>query len=301
MQTFVEKLHHKIIPAMATPIDISGNRVSVKDVAPLVDFLIERNVGGLFVGGSTGEGILLSLDERKKLFKAVVDAAAGRVPVLLHIGTNNTRDSFDLAVFSESIGADANVAVTPYFYPVDENSLLSYYQEIAKAAPTLPLLAYDIPHFAVNGITPALLTRLFDTIPHFAGVKCSRKDAQIIRQLIDVTPSDKMMLVGSEQIMLGSLAMGATGSISGLSTAIPEPFVKMVAAFSEGRLSAAQQWFKLSNRVLSALSSEPRVGGIKAVLNQRGVFVGDPIPPRPKGSDQAWKKALDVIEGFGSE
>ena len=299
MQSFIEKLHHKIIPAMATPIDISGSRVSLKDVPPLVEFLIEREVGGLFVGGTTGEGVLLSLSERKSLHEAVVKAADGRVPVLLHVGANSTRDTFDLAVHSESIGADANVAVTPYFYPIDEDSLLKFYQEVAKAAPTLPLLAYDIPHFANNGVTPTLLTQLFETIPQFAGVKCSRKDAQMIRKLIDVTPKDKVMLVGSEQIMLGSLAMGATGSISGLSTAIPEPFVKMMGAFSEGRLAAAQQWFRLSNQVLNALASEPRLGGIKAVLNQRGVFVGDPIPPRPKGSDQAWQKALDVIDRFG--
>ncbi|MGB1253176.1 MAG: dihydrodipicolinate synthase family protein [Candidatus Promineifilaceae bacterium] len=301
MQAFVEKLHHKIIPAMATPIDISGNRVSLKDVPPLVDFLIERHVGGLFVGGTTGEGVLLSVEQRKLLHKAVVEAAAGRVPVLLHVGTNTTRDTFDLAVHSESIGADANVAVTPYFYGIDDQAMLHYYQEIAKAAPNLPLLAYDIPHFANNGVTPSLLTELFETIPQFAGVKCSRKDAQMIRRLIDVTPADKMMLVGSEQIMLGSLAMGATGAISGLSTAIPEPFVKMITAYSEGRMKAAQQWFRLSNQVLAALASEPRLGGIKAVLNQRGAFVGDPIAPRPKGSDQAWKKALDVIERFGGE
>ncbi len=295
MSALFDRLNHTVTSAMATPIDSSGYRVAVKRVAPLVDFLIERNVGGLFAGGTTGEGVLLSVAERKKLHEEVVKTTAKRVPVLLHIGTNTTRQSFDLAVHAAEIGADATVCVTPYFYPVDTDSLVNYFKTIAAATPDLPFLIYDIPHFANNTISPALLKRLAGEIPNLAGVKCSSGDGQAIRRLIDATPDDVLFLAGNERVMLGSLAMGANGAISGLSAAVPEPFVGMLDAFANARLQEAQNWFGLINRLLDVLAAYPRIGGIKQVLNERNVTVGQPVPPRGHVQAQLWSQLLDVL------
>lgn len=300
MSTLFDRLQHTVTPAMATPIDNSGYRVVIDEIAPLVDFLIERNAGALFVGGTTGEGVLLSVAERKRLHTATVEATQGRKPVLVHVGTNTTRQTFELAVHAAEIGADATVCVTPYFYPVDDDSLVRYFKTVAAAAPDLPFLIYDIPHFANNTISPTLLTRLAAEIPNLAGVKCSSGDGQAVRRLIDATPDGVLFLAGNERIMLGSLAMGAHGAISGLSTAVPEPFVGMVDAFANGHLQEAQNWFRLINRLLTVLSHYPRIGGIKQLLNERGIRVGAPMPPRGQVDERLWAQLLDVLSAQGA-
>lgn len=297
MPSLFDQLNHTVTPAMATPIDESGYRVATEQIAPVVEFLVERNVGGLFVGGTTGEGVVLSVEERKRLHEETIVSTANRLPVLIHIGANTTRQSFDLAVHAGESGADGIVCVTPYFYPVDDDSLVAYFKTIAAATPNLPFLVYDIPHFANNTISPALLNKLVVEIPNLAGVKCSSGDGQAIRRLIDATPDDVLFLAGNERIMLGSLAMGANGAISGLSTAVPEPFVGLLDAFTAGRMQEAQNWFGIINRLLNTLTAYPRIGGIKQILNLRGVTVGNPVPPRGRVEADVWEQLLDVLEG----
>lgn len=281
----LSKVQSGVLPAMATPLTEDGYRVNAGAVAPLVDFLIEAGVHGLFVGGTTGEGLLLDLDERCVLHEAAVEAAAGRVPVLVHVGTNITRDSLTLAEHAANIGADAIVAITPTFYGMTDRALLAYFEQIAAAAPAVPFLVYDIPHMAVTAVSPTLLEDLLTAIPNFGGIKSSRLDAQVLRQLIDVVGKDAILLAGNERIALGSLSLGATGLISGLSTAIPEPFVSLMNAHGNGDLEAAQREQKRINRLLDLMPPGERIGAIKLILQQRGLDVGPAVPPRPMPVD----------------
>jgi dihydrodipicolinate synthase/N-acetylneuraminate lyase len=270
-----------VLPAMATPLHENGYTVNTAVVPDLVDFLIEAQVRGLFVGGTTGEGILLAPRERVTLHESALMAAAGRVPVLLHVGANTTAEAVALARHAASLPADALVIITPTFYGLPADALYAYFVEVAAAAPELPVLAYDIPQMAVNGISPELLKRLGETVPNFAGVKCSRPDAQMIRRLIDAAPPNVALYAGNEAIALGSLALGAHALISGLATAVPEPFVAMTGAFARGNLAAAQEEQRRINRLLSMLPGGARIGAIKAILKQRGLPVGGCVPPRP--------------------
>jgi len=280
---------------MATPLTRDGYHVNYDVVPQLVDFLIERNVAGLFVGGTTGEGILLKMAERKRLHEVSMEAAAGRVPVLLHVGTNDTRSSFDLAVHASEIGADAIVAVAPSFYGMPDASLLKHFKTVANGAPDVSFFAYDIPQMAINGISPELAADLVREIPSMAGLKCSRTDMQAIRRLIDAVPSNQLVLAGNESIMLGSLALGASGTISGLATAVPEPFVAMLEAYSLGYMDEARNWQRLINQMRTCFEPGIRIGGIKAILNSRGVFVNDPMPPRPAGSADLWSEIQTIM------
>lgn len=276
----IDRVRFGVSPAMATPLAADGYQVTVDAVAPLVDFLIEAGVKGLFVGGTTGEGILLDLDQRYALHEAAAAAVSGRVPLLLHVGTNNTRDTLALALHGVGLGVDALVVITPTFYHMPDDALLDYFAEIAARAPETPLLVYDIPQMAANGVSPALLDRLRQSIPTFAGIKCSRPDAQVIRQLIDVASPSDIVFAGNERIALGSLALGATGLISGLSTAIPEPFVALGRAVASGDLEQARVEQQRINRLLDLIPAGNRIGAIKLILAQRGIAAGPPIPPR---------------------
>ncbi len=296
--TLKKRLKNGVSPAMATPLLADGYTVDTVVIPQLVNFLLDKGVVGLFVGGTTGEGILLAPAERLRLHEAAVQAADGRLPVIVHTGANQMDTAVTLARHAAEIGADAMAAVTPWFYGMPDDALADYYQTIAQAAPQTSLLLYDIPQMAGNGISPALLAQLAAELPTFAGMKCSRPDAQMIRQLLDAMPDEGIFLAGNEAIALGSLAMGADGLITGLSTAVPEPFVALTAAFAAGDLAEAQHWHKIISQMLACLPAGRRIGAIKQILAERGISVGTAVPPRPMPAAPVWPKIQKVISNW---
>ncbi|MBE2202238.1 MAG: dihydrodipicolinate synthase family protein [Anaerolinea sp.] len=295
LMAFKQALSGGVTPAMATPLQADGYTVNTAVVPHLVDFLLARGVKGLFVGGTTGEGILLDVAERLRLHEAAMLAVNGRAPLLLHVGANRTDTAVALAQHAAALGVDAIAAVTPIFYAMSDDALADYYHAIAAAAPNLPLLLYDIPHMAVNGISPTLFTRLSAELPSLAGIKTSQGNAQLIRPLIEATNAQQLALIGNEQIALGALAMGGHGLISGLSTAVPEPFVALTAAVAAGDLIAAQQAHRLINQLLQLLPGGARLGAIKAILQERGIAVGAVVPPRPMPQGPIWAKMEPLL------
>lgn len=292
------QLQYGVAPAMATPLREDGYTVNTAVTRELVDFLIERQIKGLFVSGTTGEGVLLSHKQRKILHETVIEAAAARVPVLLHVGTNTTAATLDLTEHAADIGSNAIVAMTPYFLGMHDDALFDYFKAIANQAADIPFMAYDIPQIAINGISPKLLTRLAAEIPNFAGIKCSRTDMQMIRKLLDTLPEDKFMLAGNEAIALGSLALGAIGMISGLSTAVPEPFQAFIDAFFKGEHQKALSIQKQINQALDLLPAGARIGAIKQILAERGVAVGPTVPPRPMPNRSPWPQMAPLLLDF---
>ncbi|MCB9418520.1 MAG: dihydrodipicolinate synthase family protein [Ardenticatenaceae bacterium] len=272
---------------MATPLQSDGYHINEAVVPLLIDFLIGKGIKGLFVGGTTGEGLALDLEERIRLHEFTVTAVNHRIPVLIHVGANDMKTAVALTQHAAQLHPDALVAIPPTFFGIDDAALTGYFQTIAAAAPEIPLLLYDIPQLAVNGISPALLAQLKQELPTLAGVKTSRPDAQVIRQLIDVAAGDLLVLAGNERIALGSLAMGADGLISGLSTAVPEPFVALTQAVGDGDLAAARHAHQTINRILDLLPAR-RIGGIKQILAERGIPVGTAVPPRLMPSEPIW-------------
>lgn len=282
------KLSGGVTPAMATPLLADGYGVNTAVVPHLVNFLIERGVKGLFAGGSTGEGIVLPLAERKKIHEAAVTAVSGRIPVLIHAGSIRTDWAVELARHAEAIGADAIAAVAPNFYKLDDDSLARYYEAIANAAPDTPLILYDIPHLATNGVSPGLLRTLGQRLPSLAGIKSSRPDAIMVRNLLDAAPDHIVALAGNEAIALGLLALGMDGMLSGLATAVPEPLVALTQAVADSDLAEARRQQTLIRRILAQTPPGQRIGWLKKILSERGVDVGTAVPPRQTPTNPVW-------------
>ena len=290
------KLSNGVTPAMATPLKSDSYRVNTAVIPQLVDFLLNKGVKGFFVGGTTGEGIMLDSGERKKLHEATLATVNGRVPVLLHIGAQRCDTAVDLARHAASIQADAVAAVTPYFYGMHDDALAAYYQAIAEAVPDMPLFGYDIPQMAVNGISPVLAARLCESIPSMAGLKSSNPSVQAMRRLLDAVPDDRIVLAGNESAALGMLALGADGLISGLSTAVPEPFVAMTQAFADGEIGEARKQQRLINHLLSNIPAGERLGAIKSVLTGRGIPAGTTVPTLQQSNAAVWPAMRAILE-----
>jgi dihydrodipicolinate synthase/N-acetylneuraminate lyase len=289
------QISNGVLPAMATPLAADGYHVNTAVLPELVQFLLDAGVKGLFVGGTTGEGILLDVEERMRLHEATIAAAAGRAPVIVHVGANRTDVAVTLARHARDVGADAIAAVTPYFYGVGDDGLVSYYQAITTAVPDMPMLLYDIPHLAMNGISPEALVRLGRELPTLAGIKTSRTDAQVVRRLLDAAPDHLIVLAGNESIALGLLALGAHGLISGLSTAVPEPFVALSRAFAGGQHDEARRLQGQINRMLALLPAGARIGALKSILAERGLPVGPAVPPRPTPTEPLWPQIRELM------
>ena len=292
-------LKHTVIPAVATPLYASGYHVNTDIVPALSSFLIEQGVGGLFVGGTTGEGVVLDLDSRCRLHEATVLAVDGRVPVLLHIGANSTRDACALAAHAQAIGADAIVAMTPHFYPLSTDEQLRYFESLAKNAPNTPLFLYEIPHYANNSISPVLYNRLSAIIPRLVGMKTSRTNVAEVCQFMANRSADAMVLVGNEAALLELVSAGAYGSISGLATVIPEPFLALMNEIKNENWEEARRCQAIIKQLLGALKDVPRIGAIKAILTARGVDVGPPMPPRGSAELVIWDKLKPLLQEVG--
>lgn len=290
-----EAFRNGVVPAMATPLIAGTYEVNLPVVGPLVEFLLAAGVAGVFAGGTTGEGINLDPAQRRRLHQETVAVTAGRVPVLVHVGAQRTATAVDLARHAAEIGADAIVAVPPVFYGMNDDALARYFHAIAAAAPDLPLFMYDIPQFAVNGISPALLVRMSDELPMMAGVKTSHTDLHSVRRLIDARPEGRIVLVGNEAMVLATMALGGDGMISGLGTAVPEVIVGLLNAYGDGRMAEAQQWQQTLTKLLALLPAGKRIGGIKRILDERGIQVGPPVPELPAADEEIWSKMAPLI------
>lgn len=291
--TLKEKLRFGVSPALATPLLNDGYTVNVDLIPDLIRFLESKGIKGLFVGGSTGEGILLSVEERMRLHAAAIEQAT--VPVMLHIGANRIDTAVSLARHAAELGADAIAAVTPYYYGFHDEGLLAYYKAIANAAPETPLLLYDIPHMAVNGISVGLLTAVQQQIPTIAGIKTSRGDMIAINALLTSAKDPFISFAGKEPLALGAMSYGFDGLVSGLSTAIPEPFVALVDAFAHGDLDLARKWQQTINELLEMMPAGYRIGAIKKILDERGFAVGTAVPPRPMPPHSLWDKMHPLL------
>lgn len=281
---------------MATPLEPDSYCVNTAVVPLLVDFLLDKGAKGLFVGGTTGEGIMLETSERKRLHEAAVSAVNGRVPVLLHVGALRIDTAVDLARHAATLEVDAIAAVTPYFYGIIDDGLVAYYQAIAEAVPDMPLFGYDIPQMAVNGIGPDLAFRLCELIPSMAGLKTSNPSIQAVRGIVDAVPEDRIVLAGNESAALGALSLGVDGLISGLSTAVPEPFVALTQAFASGDAEEALRQQRLINRLLAQIPAGRRLAAIKSILVARGVPVGTVVPTLPQTDAEIWPAMRAVLE-----
>ncbi len=161
------KMEGVIVPIL-TPFDAAGelNPVAVKQ---LVDYLIERGVHGLFPAGTTGEGALLTMSERQRLGEAVVDAAAGRVPVIIHAGATTTRATQELVHHAQSIGAQAVAVIPPFFYRHRDEALLAHYVAVANSAPDFPIYLYNFPAVSNNAFTFDLVMAIRAQAPNVIG------------------------------------------------------------------------------------------------------------------------------------
>jgi dihydrodipicolinate synthase/N-acetylneuraminate lyase len=285
-----------IICPILTPFDSSG-QVDVRGLNRLVEFLIEHGIRTLMPCGSTGEGPLLTLAERKLVAESVMKQGNGRIEVLVHTGCITTAETLELTRHAQSIGADGASIITPYYFTYDDDALCEHYTTVANAVPEFPIALYCYPANAKHKISAGLLSRMRAQASNIIAIKLTDPDLIRFQEYVQAGGADFCTLGGVDAVTLPTLSVGSMGQVSGNSNVIPDVFVKLYQAFMAGDIQEAQRQQIMVNRVRAVLKDE--ISYFKAALNLRGIPVGDARPPLRKLNPAEFAEMKAGLEELG--
>lgn len=292
-----------LIAATYTPLDDSGD-VAPALVGPMVDHLLQNGISGLYVCGSTGEGLSLSGDERKVIAKAYVQAVDQRVPVIIQVGHNSLVEAKQLAAHAQAIGADVISATCPsYFRVSDVANLVDCMAEVAAGAPELPFYYYHIP--ALTGARLDMvefLTRGSERIPNLAGLKYTDTALHEFQQCLELDDGRFDVVWGCDEMLLGAWATGARAAIGSTYNIAAPLYQGIIDAFSNGDLSEARRLQAQSVAMIRTIAAYPFHPAMKEVLHALGLNVGhcrlpqQTLSPQDSGSLRENLKALGFFK-----
>jgi dihydrodipicolinate synthase/N-acetylneuraminate lyase len=251
------------IAASVTPLRDGGSSLDEAAFEPLVRFLADGGVDGILGLGTTGEGIMLSTDERRRATELFVAAAPAGFDVAIHCGAQTTADTAALATHAAEAGADAVAVIAPPYFAFDDASLLAHFTAAAHACEPLPFYVYEFAARSGYAIPVPVIRRLGEGAANLRGLKVSDSPFSAVEPyLLDGLD----VFVGLEPLVLQAMARGAAGAVSGLAAAFPE----IVAALVHERSAEAHAGVE---RLRDELAGVPFHAALKEILAVRGVPV----------------------------
>lgn len=262
-----------IVTAMITPFTPDG-ALHTAEAGRLASWLVDRGNDGLVVAGSTGEGQTLDATERAELFRAVKAAVGDRATVIANAGTNNTRESVTAAAAAQECGADAILAVVPYYNKPTQSGLLAHFGAIADAT-ALPVVIYNIPGRTAANMLPETLLELARRHDNVAGVKESSGDLKQIGFVLKNRADGFVVWAGDDHLFLPCLAMGADGVVGVASHLCSREFRAMYDAFRAGNVAEAARIHLQLLPLVDALFATTNPIGVKWAMRQFGFSAGE--------------------------
>jgi dihydrodipicolinate synthase/N-acetylneuraminate lyase len=279
------------LAAAVTPLRDGGDELDEPAFEALVEFLADNGLDGVFALGTTGEGLLLSVEERRRAAKLFLEASAGRLSVVVHCGAQTTADTIALAEHAAAQGADAVAVVAPPYYGFDEDELVRHFKAAAAACAPVPFFLYEIAARSGYAIPLTVVERLREDVSNLAGLKVSDTPFERVEPYL-VEGLD--VFVGSEPLAAKALGRGAAGVVSGLASAFPEVVAELVAEPTEER---AEQVAALRD----TLQRFPFVAALKVVLGRRGIPVRPDVRAPLRGLTEAERAELALPMALAKE
>lgn len=264
---------HGVIAAALTPLTGRGTVLDEGAFAPYVDFLAGHGVDGILALGTTGEGMLFGLDERKRVSELFRAATQGRMQLAVHAGAQTTADTVALAEHAGEIDADAVAVIAPPYFALDEDALLAHFAAAAHACAPLPFYVYEFAARSGYAIPLPVIARLRDEVDNVVGMKVSdspwEKLEPYLLEGLDV-------FVGSEALIVPGLAAGAAGAVSGVAASFPDAVVAAVRERTQEagervgalRAALARLPFHAALKTAAALRGVPIRAGVRAPLRE---------------------------------
>ena len=261
------KKYEGIIPAFYACYDAEG-KVNLAAVRELTQYYIDKGVQGLYVGGSSGECIYQSKEERKLVLEEVMKVAKGKLTIIAHIACNNTADSCELAAHAESLGVDAIASIPPIYFKLPPHAIAKYWNDMSAAAPNTDFIIYNIPQLAGVSLSVPLLKEMLKN-PRCIGVKNSSMPTQDIQMWAD---EGAIVFNGPDEQLISGLVMGAVGGIGGTYGAMPELYVELYRCVKAGEMAKALEIQNDCCRIIYKMCSGHgnMYGMIKEILRING-------------------------------
>lgn len=238
-----------LMAAIATPYDAEGETDTTLLAALVTDY-IARGVEGIYCCGSSGEGLLLSAEERTVVVETAVAASAGAVPVIAHVGALSTREAIGLARRAQAAGASALSMIPPIYYSYGAQAIVDHYRAVIDAV-DLPMIVYNIPQFTGTEFDVDTAGELFAD-PRVIGIKHTAHSMYALERMKAAFP-DKAYINGFDEIFVAAMAAGARGTIGTTVGLQFELFARARALFDAGDLEGAQNVQHRINDVISEL------------------------------------------------
>lgn len=274
--------------AIVTPFK-SDKSVDFKGLESLVDHLTKEGVDYLVVQGTTGESVTLTKKEKREVIDFVIEKNAGKLPIVLGIGGNNTLEvckdfeNFDLSK------VDGILSASPMYNKPIQEGIYQHYKEISKVSPK-PIILYNVPGRTGSNMLPSTTIRLANDFENIIAIKEASGNMGQIMQIIKNRPTDFLVISGDDGITLPMIACGAEGVISVVANVFPKEFSEMVNLCLEGKFTQAQvNHYKLVD-IIDMLFAEGNPGGAKAVLKILGITGDDMRLPLVNISDKLYQQ-----------
>lgn len=277
-----------LIPAVFTPMGPDGE-LDLEAVGPIADRLVAEGVSGLYICGSTGEGPLLSREERMATVEAYIEAVAGRVHTVVQVGQHSIPEARLLAEHAQAHGADAISSIPPaYFKPSSLEALVRSMAEIAAAAPELPFYYYHIP--GVTGVELDLVKFLelgAESIPTLVGAKYSTFTMYELQRAIDLDGGRFNLLSGPDEMLLSALVVGVHGAVGSTYNFALPLYRRVVDAFERGDLAEARRCQGLAAKMVREIQEFRAGPGLKAMMKLVGLDCGGTrLPQEPLSAEE---------------
>jgi dihydrodipicolinate synthase/N-acetylneuraminate lyase len=276
------------LAAAATPLCDADERLDEDAFGPLLEFYESNGIDGVLMLGTTGEGILLSPDERRRAAELAL-AAAGGLRVIVHCGAQTTADTSALAAHAAEADADAVAVIAPPYFAFTSEELLLHFVAAAAACAPLPFYAYEYADRSGYSVPAAVISELRERASNLAGMKVSDAPFDRVRPYLE-TGVD--VFIGAEGMIVDGLAAGAVGAVSGIAAAFPDAVSALVREPTAERAAMVES-------LRSVLERRPFQASVKAALGFRGVAVRPDVraPLRPLHGDAIERLRAD-LEGL---
>jgi len=255
--------------AIVTPFDVNA-RVDEQALRALVNHLAGNQINQLVVMGTTGESVVLTREEKRRVQQIVLEENAGRCRVLLGIGGNNTRELVDTMKQTDFNGIDAILSVSPYYNKPTQEGIFQHYKMLASESPK-PIMLYNVPGRTGSNMTAETTLRIAHEISNVCGIKEASGNMEQIMQIIRDRPEHFLVISGDDALTLPILAAGGDGVISVSANAYPAQVSEMVQACLNARFDEARPLHYALSEFTRLLFADGNPGGIKAALKILGI------------------------------
>lgn len=285
-----------VVPPVVTPFDRTGD-IDEEALRTEIRYHLDAGVEGVAVAGSTGEGNALSVEEHDRVYRAAVEEAGDAAPVVAGVISTNARDATEKARLAREAGADFVMATPPHYERPTDDGLVDYFAAVGEVG--LPVIIYDV--IEKVDVTAELAARIAEEVPALYGIKQSGGDMHGLANMLTTVGEDLCVMSALDDLLYPSYALGADGTIGGVTSMYPRVSVELWDAVQSGDHERArtihEATLPLARRAVWAREGN-YPGGVKAAIDLLGRDAGRPRNPIRLPDEPERARLADAIDAM---